>query len=215
MSKVSQLTALTGANLANGDQFLVTDVGSPNVSKSITADQLAQGSQFSSRYVAKADDKYLWVPAQAMTNEYGPAGQSNVGNLFGTGYAKVFDQTTAEWMSTSVVLPQFWTRWKLEMYWANASSSSGDVKWNCNALFAGATERPDGSGVTRLIFSTQTIAAPSTAGEIKISQLHTATDYALTADKPLFVAVFRDAGDAADTLANDAAVYGLLFTRTA
>lgn len=48
--KVSALTALTGANLANGDQFLVTDVGSPNVSKSITADELAQGSQFLSRY---------------------------------------------------------------------------------------------------------------------------------------------------------------------
>jgi hypothetical protein len=55
MSKVSQLTALTGANLANGDQFLVTDVGSPNVSKSITADELAQGSQFSSRYASKTD----------------------------------------------------------------------------------------------------------------------------------------------------------------
>jgi len=52
--KVSALTALTGANLANGDQFLVTDVGTPNVSKSITADELAQGSQFSSRYSSRA-----------------------------------------------------------------------------------------------------------------------------------------------------------------
>jgi hypothetical protein len=50
--KVSALTALTGADLANGDQFLVTDVGSPNVSKSITMDELAQGSQFSSRYAS-------------------------------------------------------------------------------------------------------------------------------------------------------------------
>jgi hypothetical protein len=48
--KVSALTALTGADLANGDQFLVTDVGSPNVSKSITADEWAQASQFSGRY---------------------------------------------------------------------------------------------------------------------------------------------------------------------
>jgi hypothetical protein len=55
MSKISQLPALTGANLANGDLFPVVDVGSPNQTEYITADELAQGSQFSSRFVAKTD----------------------------------------------------------------------------------------------------------------------------------------------------------------
>jgi multidrug efflux pump subunit AcrA (membrane-fusion protein) len=45
-------TALTGANLANGDKLAVVDVGSPDVAKYITADQLAQGSQFSTRYAS-------------------------------------------------------------------------------------------------------------------------------------------------------------------
>jgi hypothetical protein len=48
-------TALTGANLANGDKLAVVDVGSPDVPKYITADELAQGSQFSSRYAAVTD----------------------------------------------------------------------------------------------------------------------------------------------------------------
>jgi hypothetical protein len=48
-------TALTGANLANGDKLAVVDVGSPDVAKYITADELAQGSQFSSRYAAVTD----------------------------------------------------------------------------------------------------------------------------------------------------------------
>jgi hypothetical protein len=65
--KVSALTALTGADLANGDQFLVTDVGSPNVSKSITADELAQGSQFTSRYRASAPTFTSWTPTVTST----------------------------------------------------------------------------------------------------------------------------------------------------
>lgn len=48
--KVSALTALTGANVANGDELYIVDTGSPNVSKKITADELAQMPQLSSRY---------------------------------------------------------------------------------------------------------------------------------------------------------------------
>jgi hypothetical protein len=55
-------TALTGANLANGDKLAVVDVGSPDVAKYITADELAQGSQFSSRYRPIAPTWTAWTP---------------------------------------------------------------------------------------------------------------------------------------------------------
>jgi multidrug efflux pump subunit AcrA (membrane-fusion protein) len=55
-------TALTGANLANTDRLAVLDVGTPDVPKYIEADELAQGSQFSSRYQPQANDA-IWLGA--------------------------------------------------------------------------------------------------------------------------------------------------------
>lgn len=52
-------TALTGAGLANADRIPVLDGSVP---KYIEADQLAQGSQFSSRYRAAAPTWTTWTP---------------------------------------------------------------------------------------------------------------------------------------------------------
>lgn len=62
MPKISQYPAQTGASVANGDLFPIVDVGSPNVSEYITADELAQIPQLSSRYASSTS-----FPAGAWT----------------------------------------------------------------------------------------------------------------------------------------------------
>ena len=130
--KVSALTALTGANLANGDQFLVTDVGSPNVSKSITADELAQGSQFSSRFVSQADQIRIDLGNQHTINQSTGAIADPVTIGDGSGSAAGFIKTTptAQGIMLQVatpMIPTSWTTMNIKMIYSIQTASTDDV----------------------------------------------------------------------------------------
>jgi hypothetical protein len=210
--KVSALTALTGANLANGDQFLVTDVGSPNVSKSITADELAQGSQFSSRFVAKTDDKWLWVGANQLENQSTASYDAPTtygGTVGNTGFWRL-DASTPERVEGSIILPAHWATFHVDLYWINVSSTSGDANLSLygRALVDGQTI--DGQGL--LAYSPAAYAAPTTGGEAEVTRMHT-NKTAPTSGAPITFGIYRFASDASDTLTNDIGILGVRFER--
>jgi hypothetical protein len=205
--KVSALTALTGANLANGDQFLVTDVGSPNVSKSITADELAQGSQFSSRYKPLASD-VVWLPATTLVPENG----STLTSFAIVNYvhaAILFDQTTVEYAIGNFHIPPSWNTADVDVLWTHASpTATGAVKWN---WFNGSIGS-DGNDIDQRITAndgTVTTTA-GTRGILKVSRLKSGA--ALTSGA-YWTYIYREAADGADTFNADAALLGVRLTR--
>lgn len=179
-----------------------------------TRDSLATDTAWSSRYVAKTDDDLIWIPAPSMGATNGSAALANVNTFFGFGPAWLLDQNTNEQVGTSVVIPDFWATFKCELYWANAASSSGNVRLAVSAGYATAGQQVDGSGrPTRVIFHEYTVAAPTTIAELAITQFPTATNVSNTAGRPLWITPWRRANDASDTLPNDVAIYGVLLTR--
>jgi hypothetical protein len=130
--KVSALTALTGANLANGDQFLVTDVGSPNVSKSITADELAQGSQFTSRYVSQANEIRVGLASYFVWNNSTGAVSAPSLALGGGGVLPGFVKTTPTGQTISmwindVLIPSTWSTCNIHLIYTFDATDAGDV----------------------------------------------------------------------------------------
>jgi hypothetical protein len=202
--KVSALTALTGADLANGDQFLVTDVGSPNVSKSITADELAQGSQFSSRYAPKAGDS-VFVPVGALTSLLGSPTEAATG-LFSFGAGWLLDSASSEGVGLSIVFPDFWQTFDIDLLWINAGAGSGNVAIQ---LFWGnptsGSDWPNFTGGTAVL--TKTALAQN-----KVDVWTAASNVSATGDLFTFL-MTRVGADAGDTLGNDIALAGINFRR--
>ena len=214
--RISELTSITGANLADADLLVVVDVSDPTMAasgtnKKVTLDEFAQDSAFSSRYVSKSDEKYRWVSAPSMGATAGSPSLSAVsgGGTNLNAIAWLMDSSSNECISLSELLPDYWATYHVDLYWGNTSASSGDVGLNVLAKTAGSGEVPDGTSL--VANTTSVVAAPSTQGEIKVSRL--ATSLTNTAGKPVWFRICRDAVAAGDTLANDAAYYALLFTR--
>lgn len=203
----------TGAQVANGDLMYIVDVGSPNISEKITVNELAQAPQFSSRYVSKSEEEYRWIgvsdlsAAPGTSPSMGSTGYANYGN--GPGWQ--LDQSTNEGVVGSILLPDYWSTFKVEVWWVNNASSAGDVRLAFWGKWAGPGESPDGA-MTAVDMS-RNIAAVATAGQIVASQFPDTTNVTNVAGKAMFFVVFRQADQGADTLANDVGILGVLFTR--
>ncbi len=205
--KVSALTALTGANLANGDQFLVTDVGSPNVSKSITADELAQGSQFSSRFVAKADEDEQWVAANLLDISFGSPTLDSPGSNIQLP-VWLLDAAGNEAIGSSFYVPQHWASFHVDLWWNNQASSSGDVSWYLRTVALA-----DGGSTETGFASVDVIAAaPTTQYQTEVTRM-TSTAINRTANSVVMFHIYRAGFLAEDTLANDAGIVGLMFVK--
>jgi hypothetical protein len=206
MSKLSQLTALTGVNLANSDELYVVDVGSPNVSKKITANELAQGSQFSSRYQAIAGDS-LWIPANAWGLWTGSPTLGNNGPGAWPGWK--LDASTDEGIATTAWFPSSWTTFHMDVYWTNDGAGSGDVRFTSYRLRFGS-----GDSINNLGISAGSTHTADIEDDIVISRVITsASDAWSNPGDPWWLAILRDADNAADTLANDIAIIGVLLVR--
>ena len=204
MSKISQLTALTGAGLANGDQFLVTDVGSPNVSKSITADELAQGSQFSSRFVPKAGDR-MFVGAGEMFATLGSPtlGRTNTTYDWG-GWA--LDSASNEGVGFNFVPPPHWATYDIIAWWTNDGAGSGDVRWSI-ALGSYADAENTAAGASQF-------SVTATAGLDNVTVKTTlTTGFTDVAGEIVIANIYRLGANAADTLGNDCALLGIELVR--
>jgi hypothetical protein len=187
---------------------LVTDVGSPNVSKSITADELAQGSQFSGRYKPLASDS-IFIPATQFFGSVGSPTLLTVGNA-STGANRVvawlFDAASNETISTTTIIPPGWASLSVHLWWSNAGAGAGDVVWYFyHDLFADGDDTD-----TNTLVTASAVAAP--LQYVAKRQAFSGT-VSVTAGQLLKTAIFRFASDATDTLANDAAVIGLELVR--
>ena len=176
----------------------------------ITRADLAQDSAFSSRYVSKSDEEYRWLGAGDMVPVSNLASLGWVGVLYGNDPVWRLDSGILEYLSCSAILPDYWTTFKVELYWTNVAASSGDVSVRLYGNFAGASDTPHGNSA---LSSSQTLTAPVTAGPATVSQFPAASNVTNVAGKPFFLSIGRNGADAADTLANDMGVYGVLLTR--
>jgi hypothetical protein len=203
--KVSALTALTGANLANGDQFLVTDVGSPNVSKSITADELAQGSQFSSRYVARSAMDRLWMSP----GEFGIAdGTPSLQRWYSMNGAWVLSASAVDGLIGSVYLPEHWTTFHVDAWYThNVSGGTGDVYLECATYHRGVGDTIGGppDGFTNIV--------DAVGGQYVIKEARVRTSKTNVPGDACLVNFSRRGDEATDTFTSTIAFLGLMFTK--
>jgi len=205
--KVSALTALTGANLANGDQFLVTDVGTPNVSKSITADEWAQASQLSSRYKPLASD-VLWISGSAMSATSGSpiVNQVGAGNFWARKAVMLMDSAALEIVQATVIIPPGWSTANMYLWWTNAGAGSGNVRlavWDWDISDGNSIDGDD------LIYL-DNVAAPA---QLVAERTLIAGTRPVTGNALLSFQIARVGDDVADTLANDVGVIGFELVR--
>jgi hypothetical protein len=181
---------------------LVTDVGSPNVSKSITADELAQGSQFSSRFVPKSGDTIL-IPAASFGASYQSPTLGNVGGTFG---GWLLDPSTDEYISSAVYVPDWWATYHVDILWTINAVSSGDVRFVCVRDSAAS-----GQNIASATTSDSLTATAPAQYVTFASRIATASTLAIGA--PMALTIYRDGADAADTLSVDCAVLAVMLVR--
>lgn len=127
---------------------------------------------------------------------------SNISNIVET---FDFDQTSEETIAATIVIPQDWQSGGFTpiVSWTNKSTGSGDVVWRVLIReFANAANLSTGG--TSLLDESQTITAPSQS--VLTQTTFTASTAPGAAGRLLNVRVQRTAGNAADTLGNDAGV---------
>jgi hypothetical protein len=91
-TKISALTALTGANVATGDQLPIVDA-SAATTKSITADELARASVFTSRYLALVAGGANVENVGAIESDVSTVGSTGSTETLDTSEYAVFDVT--------------------------------------------------------------------------------------------------------------------------
>jgi hypothetical protein len=203
-------TALTGANLANTDRLAVLDVGTPDVPKYIEADQLAQGSQFSSRYKSLTSER-LWLPATSFVAIEGSPTLSTLNTSAAASKTAAFlmDSATTEGITGSFITPASWSTIDLYVWWSNAGAGSGDVAWAMADDTFGDADSTDAH--TGYQPSPAAIAAPAQF-VIKRSKFNTSAR-GVTSNEMHRVQILRYGADAADTLGNDIGVLALEIVR--
>jgi hypothetical protein len=191
------------------DGDLLTRAG--GVPAPITRANLAADPAFSALYVPKAGDR-VWVDAPSLAAVFGsPTLTSALGSGAANDAAWSMADAGSRGVGGSVMLPDHWSTFKIELYHGNTTTTAGNVRWNVTAKYAGSGDVPY-VGTGALTASDLTVAAPTTAGAIGVAQIP-ASSLSHTTGKPLFFAVARYGSDGADTLTNAALVYGVLFTR--
>lgn len=204
--KVSALTALTGANVANGDELYIVDTGSPNVSKKITADELAQMPQLSSRYAPLASDR-VWISAPEMIAVDGSPTLTNLGGYYFPSWR--LDPDAVERIAFSCFIPKGWTTYSASVWMVNANASvSGDAALAAFWVSLGVGEDYQisghvGSAAVSFAANRNTVAW----------DLGTLAASLVNNDEMFRFVITRDATNGADTLAADIGVYGVLLTR--
>lgn len=150
-----------------------------------------------------ADATRIWIPALAFYN--GIVGTPALGVSNRT-VGWLLDSASTEIIGTQVDFPAGWTTYDATVYWANAGAGSGNVGFRCDvaALTAGVATPAGGTGS----------AKTRTAGLQNIIVTSSLFSAAATApDGPANFQVLRLGADAADTLANDCIVIGVLLTK--
>lgn len=160
---------------------------------------------------ALARTDVLFVPANEMRSARGVPSLDNyaVGTAEASPPVWLLDASSRESVIAAIIPPWGWNTARVDIWWGNTSTSSGDVVWeltyqapvtNGDTLSASGTAR------------NATVAAPTgTTRDVKVSTL--LASVALAPGKLLAFGVSRRASDAGDTLANDAKLIGVALVR--
>jgi len=204
--KITELNTLTGAGVANGDLLPIVDIGTPNETKAITADQLAQMPQLSSRY-APLNDQIITIPAGAMVATSGSPTLGGGGDG-GRWNSWAMDASTTEVATFGIAFPDWWNTVNVDLWWTNGGAGAGDVRWS--VLFDRAGEGDTLS--TGRGYSVGVVTA--TAGLLDVMvKTRTTTGAAIDHTKFINCRIQRLGLDAADTLANDCFLFGAVISR--
>lgn len=153
----------------------------------------------SAAYVASSS---LWLPASQFIGAEGAPSLGNAGAP-----AWLLDAATSERVATMVRLaPLGWATMHVDIYWGNAGAGAGNVTWRAfqEDFVAGETLGAGGSpGDVTDTAGAQNVLRPP---------FRVITGQAVPADL-FFLSIRRDASAGTDTLANDAALYGVLLTK--
>lgn len=160
--------------------------------------------------IAAASATKLFIPPNNFRAAAGSPAQSverASGGAIGGVPAWVFDAASDESIASSAFITLPWTTVDIAYIWGNTAATSGDVVWGSTSL--GAIE--DGDSIVGATNSTVTVAAYNVTGKVKFTTV--ATGIACAQNQLFQIGVLRDADNVADTLANDAALYGVLLTK--
>lgn len=120
--------------------------------------------------------------------------------------AWLLDSAATERLASSWDMPADWSSVNVDFYWTNAGAGTGDVRWQLFTDNAADGATIDASGTS----SHATVTAPA-QDVLKVSRVGAAI--ALTASNYQNCRIGRVGGDAADTLANDVALLGVLISK--
>lgn len=137
---------------------------------------------------------YTNTPATAFAGRYG---------------TWLLDSGIEETLGLSVFIPSTWATFAVDVYWANPNASSGNVVWQ---LATGFRAVGDSLNTGYTASSTTTSAAGSQYILVKVTQVGGA-DFTNTSTSLFGLRVLRSAANASDTLANDAALVGVMLRK--
>lgn len=192
--------------LAVGEPGLITDTGEVRTGDGTTAfNSLPDTNRFLSEDILsgtyRKDAAAIWVSPPGAISSGSPA-LTTVQQLTP---AYTMDPDNIEGVCFGVWLPDSWSTYDVEFWWANAGTGSGDVEWGY--LRKNITEGEDSSAA-----SSSTIV--DTAGSQNVTQRVTvATGVTNDADEMLSVLARRVASSSGDTLGNDAYFIGARLTK--
>lgn len=148
----------------------------------------------------------VWLPAHAFGVALNTPTNALVASGYGSGWS--FPDAAQHGIASNMIVPTGWATINVDLWWTNASSSSGDVLWRV-FLDNDADGAALGGGSTPGALAA--IAAPTTSAVLKKSTV--ATGFAVTAGNLLNIAIDRNGNGAGDTLANDAVIVGVNIRR--
>lgn len=128
-------------------------------------------------------------------------------------------QASAIGASTTVHLPNGWRQVNIWVYWTTADGVAGNVAWRVDTTYLPRIGLDLSSGVSASPLTmaagggTATVATPGAA----LAQTHTllSSSGSFTGSRNLVLRIVRDAGNAADTYAGTAHLYGVVIERAA
>lgn len=199
-------TALAGSGLADADRIPVLDGSTP---KYIEAGEVAQASQFTSRYKPLASD-VVGLSHGAMSAIVGSPSLGvveAVGDTTLRQAAWLLDSGAFEGVSGELAIPPSWATVDVYGWFANAGAGSGDIvtSFRMKKLADGVTTVGADTGLASGL--TLTVGAQSIAKRLSLLSgvSVTAGIYKVT--------MCRDGANGADTLGNDVGLLGVEIVR--
>jgi hypothetical protein len=188
----------------------LAEVTVTSTTTSITAAEITKDRRTAAQnaaYVARAGSVIL-VPAQQMIATFGAPTLSGIGAAGDKMQAAwLLDAAAAENLTGQIHIPQGWATVDVALWWTNAGTGTGDVKYHLitNVLADAGT-----LGGSNVVTSPGASAAPG-QNVAKLDLI--ASGLAVSANKIFGFRLQRDGGNAADSLPNDCGVLAVEIRR--